>query len=109
LLGTFLFIMTYGLAEMASKKAVVTTIEVPVDQAGTLSHGETLYELNCVQCHGDNGSKKSGGASDLAISTLNEKQIIEMVSLGSKIMPPFNTLNKNELQGISIFVKSLQE
>ena len=109
LLGTFLFIMTYGLAEMAAKKAVITTVEVATDQAGTLLHGKTLYDLNCVVCHGENGSRKLGGASDLTVSALNEKQIIEMVSKGSKKMAPFSTLNKNELQGISIFVKSLQK
>jgi len=109
LLGSFLFIMTYGLAEMAAKKAVVTAAEVPTEQIGSLTHGAELYKLNCVVCHGENGSKNLGGAADLPLSSLTEKQIIEKVSKGTKKMPAFNTFNEGELAAISLYVKSIQK
>ncbi|MFT6715493.1 MAG: mono/diheme cytochrome c family protein [Saprospiraceae bacterium] len=109
LLGAFLFIMVYGLAEMAAKKAVITTVEVESEQQGTVAHGTELYKLNCVVCHGENGNKNLGGASDLALSSLTEKQIIEIVSKGTKKMPAFNTLNEEELKAISLYLIELQK
>jgi mono/diheme cytochrome c family protein len=109
ILGTFLFIMAYGMAEMSAKKAVITTVEIANEKAGTISHGTTLYRLNCTACHGENGSKNLGGASDLNTSTLSENQIIELVSKGNKKMPAFSTLNEKELQALSLFLKSMQK
>lgn len=109
LVGTFLFIMTYGMAEMASKKAVISTVETSQEETGTVSHGAKLYTLNCVACHGDNGAKKLGGAADLTASTYNEDQIIKMVAEGNKKMPAFSTLNDSELKALSLYVKNMQE
>jgi len=109
LLGTFLFIMTYGLAEMASKKAVVTTVEVSTEELGTLSHGTKLYDLNCVTCHGKIGNKNLGGAADLTSSIFTEIQVTDMISNGTKKMPAFKSLTEQETNAISLYVKTLQK
>jgi mono/diheme cytochrome c family protein len=109
LIGTFLFIMTYGMAEMASKKAAVTTVDVSAQESGTLPHGTKLYTLNCVTCHGETGSKNLGGAADLSSSNFTEIQIADMISNGTKKMPAFNSLTEEENSAISLYVKTLQK
>lgn len=109
LVGTFLFIMTYGMAEMASKKALVTTVEISLEESGTLPHGTKLYNLNCVTCHGETGNKNLGGAADLSGSSFTEIQIADMISKGTKKMPAFSSLNEEETKAISLYVKTLQK
>ena len=108
MLAAFLFIMAYGVSEMAAKKAVVTTVEVDENLLGTSEHGAALYEKNCVTCHGSAGAKQLGGATDLSASDLSELDAITVIGEGRKSMPAFKALSAEEIQAISKYIQTLK-
>lgn len=107
MLGVFVFIMSYGVSEMAAKRGVSKTAEVSAEQAGTVDHGKMLYDLNCALCHGEAGNKQLDGAADLSKSTLNESEISAIIQNGKGSMPSFGSLTEEEKSAISLYVKSL--
>lgn len=109
LLGTFLFIMIYGLAEMSAKKGAQTEVVVAKEMVGTSVHGLELYEANCIICHGESGDKKMGGASDLTLSTLTKKEYEEIITNGKDNMPKFSHLKKEELNVLVDYLESLKK
>jgi hypothetical protein len=108
LIGVFMFIMSYGVSEMASKKGVVTTTEFAVEAQGTVEHGKALYENNCVVCHGEAGDKKLDLAADLKISTISDSEIQNMIKNGKGSMPRFSEFTEEEINALKEYVKTLR-
>ena len=75
LLGVFVFIMSYGVSEMATKKGPSNKTEISSAQAGTLEHGKILYENNCITCHGESGDKQLDMAANLQTISLSDLEI----------------------------------
>ena len=74
--------------------------------------GNSLYEQNCVICHGKDGKLKVGAAKDLSESTLSKELVIQAIQKGSpqKGMPPYeNRLKPNEIEEISEYVLKLRK
>ena len=108
MLAAFLFIMAYGVSEMAAKKAVVSSVEVDTESRGTVTHGQALYTKNCVTCHGEDGKKELAGATNLSTSVLNLDQSKEVIMKGRKSMPAFNALSADEIEALAAFVQTLK-
>ena len=109
MIGAFLFIMVYGLAEMAGGKAKVETVEVANNVGGTAEHGKLLYEKNCVTCHGEKGDKGLGGASNLIQSALEEAEVKSVIMNGRGDMPGYKeALNEQEIEALKNYVISLR-
>lgn len=109
LLGAFLFIMIYGVAEMASKKAPIQKVNVAANITGSEEHGFELYKANCVLCHGEAGDKKMAGASDLSISTISKEEVISIIKNGKGNMPKFSFLQAEELEALQQYLNSLKK
>ena len=109
LVGSFLFIMIYGVAEMAAKKAPVTEVTVASELTGSADHGYELYKSNCSLCHGTAGDKKMGGAADLTLSTLSKQDVIEIIKNGKGNMPKFSFLHEEELAALQLYLESLKK
>jgi mono/diheme cytochrome c family protein len=108
LIGVFIFIMTYGVAEMAAKRSKTVKVEVAQEQSGSVEHGKLIYENNCVVCHGAAGDKKLDLAADLTITALNELEIKQMISQGSNKMPAFSNLSETEVEAVKNYVLTLK-
>ncbi|MCB0477025.1 MAG: cytochrome c [Crocinitomicaceae bacterium] len=52
------------------------------DENGKID-AKTMYQDNCVSCHGKDGKAKIGGAKDLSVSTLDLNQLYEVITNGT--------------------------
>jgi mono/diheme cytochrome c family protein len=106
-IATSLFIMTYGVAEMSSKKMKEVHVELPVTD---INYGKALYEGNCTTCHGDKGASQINGATDLSSVDLSIFAISETIKNGSasKKMSAFRDLDSLEVNAISNYVLTLK-
>jgi len=99
------FFAAYGLAEVAKKKAVVQ--EVHVEEASQL--GIELYKVNCTPCHGEDGKKGLGGASDLSASILTEDEATGIITNGRGSMAPYGgQLKEEEIKALATYLQSLK-
>ena len=106
-LATSLFIMTYGVAEMSSKKMKEVHVELPTTD---VNYGKALYEGNCTTCHGDKGASQLNGATDLSSADLSTFSITETIKNGSasKKMAAFKSLDSLEVNAIATYVLTLK-
>lgn len=80
------------------------------EKENTVLSGSDLYQKNCSVCHGNDGKKGLSGASDLSISTLEYTSIVDVITNGRKIMPPFKaSLKTQEIEAIAKHVESLKQ
>ncbi|MCX6182368.1 MAG: c-type cytochrome [Bacteroidetes bacterium] len=99
------FFGAYGLAEVAKKKAVVQ--EVVVEEPSQL--GTELYKVNCVACHGEDGKKGLGGASDLSASVLSEEEAKNVITNGRGGMAPYGgQMKEEEITALATYLQSLK-
>ena len=85
-------------------------------QAGKAEEGQKLYEVNCVKCHGPDGSGntpigKAVGAKDLRApeaQKLTDAQIFTQIDQGKGNMPPFgDALGKAKVADLVAYVHVL--
>lgn len=99
------FFAAYGLSEVAKKKAVVK--EVHVEEPTQL--GMELYKVNCSACHGEDGKKGLGGASDLSASILSEEESKSVITNGRGNMAPYGGQMKEEdIKALANYIQSLK-
>ena len=104
-LSLLCFVGAYGLSEIAKKKAVVA--EVKVEDASQL--GIELYKVNCSPCHGEDGKKGLGGASDLSASILSEDEAKAVITNGRGNMAPYGgALKEEEIKALATYLQSLK-
>ena len=71
--------------------------------------GKTLFERNCVRCHGKNGAKGFLGAKNLQKSKLRDEQLTEIIANGKQIMPSWkNKLTAEEISVILAYIKTFR-
>ncbi len=87
---------------------VLTIVDNKVDVNNTqtkLEAGITLYNQNCMACH---GSERLGGGDYPSIIGVEKKynytQFLDLLSTGRRMMPGFNNLTKEEKDAIAAFV-----
>jgi len=70
-----------------------------------LQAGERLYNVNCMNCH---GQQRNGGGNYPDISRINKKyneaQFAQLVASGRRRMPAFNQLSKPEIKALASFI-----
>ncbi len=72
--------------------------------------GKTLFEKNCVRCHGVDGTKQSWGVKNLQMSKLDSMATIQTVQNGQKRMPAFKKkLNDSEIREIFSYLKTFKK
>ena len=99
------FFGAYGLSEVAKKKAVVQKVEVQ-DQSQL---GIELYKVNCVACHGEDGKKGLGGASDLSASVLSEGDAKNVITNGRGAMAPYGEqLKEEDINALATYLQTLK-
>jgi mono/diheme cytochrome c family protein len=70
--------------------------------------GEIIYRKTCRLCHGYDGKKMMGGASDLSESPLDLEERIAVITNGRGNMMSYSkNLSSEEIQAVAIYLKSL--
>jgi len=96
-------------SEMAAKKGVVVQVDVPQEQIGTTSHGELIFKANCTSCHGNDGKKELGGATNLSTSAMSTGDVKTVIAQGRKSMPSFSQLSSEEIELLAVYIRTLQQ
>lgn len=90
-----------------------------------LERGRTLYNVNCVSCHGETGRGDGPAAGVLKpppqdhtdrayMSTLTDEQIADVIRMGGAIngkplMPSHPQFKEHDLAALVVYVRSLSE
>lgn len=74
-----------------------------------VQEGKTLYERNCSNCHGTDGTRGALGAKNLQRSILADSAVYLQIWNGKRIMPAFRKrLLPEQVADIVLYVKSLR-
>lgn len=87
--------------------SVVTVEAQPVKT--TVENGKTIFQNNCIRCHGHDGKLGKQGAKNLQISKLNDSQLLAIISNGKWAMPKWKKLlSPEQLSAVTTYVKTLR-
>ena len=73
------------------------------------SNGKSVYEAQCVRCHGSNGKLGLSGAKDLSTTSLTPSEMIPVITNGSNggMMPAFKEgLSETEIQAVADYIET---
>ena len=71
--------------------------------------GNSVYRKNCKICHGKEGDKGKGGASNLKASILDTEAVISKIKNGGGGMAPYEgVLSASEIDSVAAFVIQLR-
>lgn len=104
-----------GAAALAMVSSVAWAHAKGAPAAPQDSAGKTVYEANCVACHGEDGAGTSTGqalsAPDLrsdAVQKLSNADMKKQISDGKNNMPPFkDSLKPEEITAVVAYVRTL--
>ena len=73
-------------------------------------NGRSLFQENCVRCHGEDGTKGLLGARNLRKSRITDSAIIYRISNGKRFMPAFKKrLNSEDILQLAAYIKTLRQ
>jgi mono/diheme cytochrome c family protein len=77
--------------------------------AEELARGKTLYETNCAECHGEEGSAiaKVDLSNQQFMAKRTEQDLFNAVTQGATGMPAFSQLTEDERWALAAYVRSL--
>jgi mono/diheme cytochrome c family protein len=77
--------------------------------AEELSFGKALYEANCVECHGEDGSAiaKVNLSDQQFMAKRTEQDLFNAMTKGANGMPAFDQLTEDERWALAAYVRSL--
>ncbi len=98
---------SFGLGEIYhKKKGISKDVEVKNDTHEiAATDGKSLYEANCVLCHGSDGKLGMAGAKDLGATVLDLAGIKEIIVHGKGAMPAA-PVNDEQATAIADYVNS---
>lgn len=105
-----LLVGSYGLAEVqkASLKRSYKSEPIEIEVDNTILLGLTIYQKQCMMCHGENGDAGLAGAANLKKCALNEVQISDILLKGRGSMPKFNYLSQSETKAVIAYISTLK-
>jgi cytochrome c6 len=72
--------------------------------------GQVVYEDNCVLCHGGDGSRGTGGATDLATSVLDHGGLQNVITNGRAGMKAYkDILTPQEIEAVTSYIETLRK
>lgn len=108
-LAVLLLVYAYGVSETKSyyfKKPDVQAEFVGIE-AGFL--GKSVYESQCLNCHGPTGESQLSGAKDLSISEMSMTEVENIIKKGKNTMPAFEkVLTDEQTKAVAEYVHSFR-
>jgi mono/diheme cytochrome c family protein len=110
-LSFVLICAAFALAEISKKhpeKAAV--MENTDDKTPKIVDGKTVYEMNCIACHGADGQAGVAGAANLSASGLDLNSKVEIIRNGKGTMQAFgDALTEEEIQAVAAYIETLKK
>ena len=74
---------------------------------GVAADGKALYDANCASCHGMTARGGSGPNLVKELAEHDDADMIEVILTGDGSMPPYDSLEDQEIADIMAYIKSL--
>lgn len=72
--------------------------------------GKTIYQRECILCHGEAGDKGVAGSANLTQSVLSLDERVYVITNGRGIMQPFkNKLTPGEIEAVARYTQELKK
>lgn len=118
-LGLIIFLYVYGVSETKSLNMKPAGSDV-ADATGPANYGnlneatftqaQTLYQNNCVSCHGENGNRGLGGAARLTDGNLTTAQTKAVIANGRGTMAGYrDKLSTREIDILTEYLTTLRK
>lgn len=111
-LSFVLICAAFALAEINKKHPAKaeSAIENTDGTTPAIVDGKTVFERNCISCHGADGTAGVAGAADLSISGLDMNSKVEIIRNGKGSMQPFGgVLTEEEVQAVASYIEMLKK
>lgn len=104
-LSVVLILLSYGLAEINKKNP-----SVGEGLAGKTNGAEVYATANCAICHGNDGALGVSGAKNLAVTTLTDAEIEDVITNGKGNMPPYKKqLKPEQIKALVAHIRALKK
>ena len=107
-----IFVYMFGISETKSidMKKNGATVIAPAPQ-GTSVDGKTIFESNCVVCHGADGVLGMSGAANLQTSKLPDEEVLNVITNGKNgTMAAYkDKLSAEQIKAVADYVKTLRK
>lgn len=109
LLSFLILVYVYGISETKSPSFKKKHTAINYSNADAASLGKTIYESQCVNCHGADGKSGLSGAKDLTASTLTKVEKLSIITNGKNAMKPYkNELTPEQIDAVADYVEQMQ-
>jgi cytochrome c6 len=97
---------------------MVTAAAVPAHAKEAKNPGKPVFEANCVFCHGDDGTGKTGpgqalGAHDLTsagVAKKSDSDLAQTITQGQNKMPAFgNKLDETQIRDVISYIRTFRK
>ncbi|TPE45296.1 SirB2 family protein [Pontibacter mangrovi] len=98
-----------GDASLSESKEVQQTIVESMSEA-QLANAQAIYTQLCQTCHGADGTKGLGGATNLQASNLSQSKRVNVIAEGWGLMPAFGSqLTDEEVEALAAYTMTLKK
>lgn len=110
LISFVLLVAAYGMAEVnkASLKRAYKNDPINVSADNTILLGLTVYQKQCLVCHGENGDAGLAGAANLKTSALTTADKSMIILNGKGSMPKFAHLSDAERAAVVTYIDTFK-
>ena len=104
-----IFAYIYVVAETRSAKFKMSHIVIEYDEnISEIEQGKIIFNVLCVECHGQDGKKSLFNAPNLTSSKLSESEKRNVITNGRKVMPKYkDDLHEEEIEKLLKYIQTL--
>ena len=109
-ISVLLIVYAYGVSETKSFYFKKPDIQSQFQGVEREFLGKSVYESQCLNCHGPSGESHLSGAKDLPVSQMNMNEIENIIKKGKNTMPAFEkVLTEEQTKAVAEYVLSLRK
>jgi cytochrome c553 len=109
IIAVLLIIYAYGVSETRSYYFKKPDLQAQFEGTDKEFLGKSIYESQCIGCHGPTGQAQRSGAKDMTLSELNMDEVIHMIKKGKNAMPAYERmLSEEQTKAVAEYVVSLR-
>jgi cytochrome c5 len=110
IVAVLLLIYAYGVSETKSYYFKKPDIQAQFAGADQEFLGKSIYESQCIGCHGTTGKAQLSGAKDMTVSDMGMDEVINIIKKGKNTMPAYGRmLTEQQTKAVAEYVVSLRE